>query len=177
MDQQNVTLKPASEGELWIFERQSVEPDAGGIFNWSGFRNLAGTRRRLTEDGLISADGGCLIVWAEGTATGTVSWRRVHYGTPTPSCWNIGVQILPEHRRRGIGTEGQAQLTRYLFDTSPVHRVEAHTDVENDPEQRALSRIGFVREGLLRAVQFREGRWRDMYLYAMTREDYSGVPW
>ncbi|WIM99365.1 GNAT family protein [Actinoplanes oblitus] len=171
----DVALRPVRAADFWILERQSVEPDAGGIFNWSGFRDVAATRRRLTENGLLGEENGCLVVWAGDEATGTVVWRRVHYGTPNWSCWNIGVSILPEHRARGIGTRAQMTLVRYLFDTSPVQRIEAHTDVENVPEQRALARIGFVREGLLRSVQFREGRWRDMYLYAMTRQDYGGV--
>jgi RimJ/RimL family protein N-acetyltransferase len=173
MDNPNVSLRPATESEIWIFERQSVDPEATGIFNWSGFRDLAAAKRRLAEDGMIGGENGCLIVWAGGEAAGTVVWRRVHYGSPTWSCWNIGVSILPEHRKKGIGTKCQMELVRYLFDTSPVQRIEAHTDVENIPEQRALARIGLVREGMLRSTQFREGRWRDMYLYAMTRDDVT----
>jgi RimJ/RimL family protein N-acetyltransferase len=50
-------------------------------------------------------------------------------------------------------------------------RIEAHTDVENFAEQRALEKAGFTREGVLRSVVFRDGRWRDALSYSVLRDD------
>jgi RimJ/RimL family protein N-acetyltransferase len=36
---------------------------------------------------------------------------------------------------------------------------------------KGLERIGFVREGVLRQVVFRDGAWRDCVLYALLRDD------
>jgi RimJ/RimL family protein N-acetyltransferase len=49
--------------------------------------------------------------------------------------------------------------------------VEAHTDVENVAEQRALEAAGFTREGLIRGAQWRDGAYHDGYLYAILRGD------
>ena len=38
-------------------------------------------------------------------------------------------------------------------------------------EQRALERVGFRREGVMRGVSFVGGHWRDMVLYARLRDD------
>lgn len=164
-----MVLRPATADDLWLFERQAVEPDAAGVFNWAGYRDARAARRRFEENGLITPDDGCLIVEADKGAAGTVVWRKVTYGTPLWWCWNIGIALLPEHRGKGIGTAAQRDLVAYLFDTSPVQRVEAYTDVENTAEQRALENAGFTREGVLRATQFREGRWRDLVVYAQVR--------
>jgi hypothetical protein len=40
-------------------------------------------------------------------------------------------------------------------------------------EQKALDRIGFTREGVLRAAVFRAGAWRDLVLYALLRERWG----
>jgi RimJ/RimL family protein N-acetyltransferase len=48
----------------------------------------------------------------------------------------------------------------HLFRFTTVHRLEAGTDAENVAEQKALERIGFTREGVLREVAFRDGTWR-----------------
>ncbi|WP_045744951.1 GNAT family N-acetyltransferase [Actinoplanes rectilineatus] len=176
MGEPDVDLRPATDGDLWLFQRQAVDPEAGGTFNWSGYRNLAATRQRLTLDGLIGPDDGCLIVWTGGEAVGTVGWRKVHYGTPSWFCWNIGASILPEHRYQGIGTQSQGALVRYLFRVSAAPRVEAYTDVENAAEQGALRRLGFVLEGTLRATQFRDGRWRDLFMYSLTRAEFENSP-
>nr|WP_237282594.1 GNAT family protein [Streptomyces fodineus] len=66
-----------------------------------------------------------------------------------------------EARGRGIGTRARLQLVRYLFAHTPVMRIEADTESENVAQQRALEKAGFTREGVLRGVVFRDGRWRD----------------
>ncbi len=62
----------------------------------------------------------------------------------------------------------------YLFGFTTVHRLEALTDSDNIAEQKALERIGFAREGVLRGVAFRDGTWRDAVLYALLRADQRG---
>ena len=52
-------------------------------------------------------------------------------------------------------------------------RVEAHTDVENVAEQRALSKAGFTREGVVRGAQWRDGAYRDGLLYSILRAEWS----
>jgi RimJ/RimL family protein N-acetyltransferase len=169
VDEARVVLRPATADDFWLFERQAVEPDAAGAFNWSGYRDVRATRRRFDENGLITPDGGCLVVVHDSAAVGTVVWGKVYYGAADWWCWNIGISLLPEYRGKGIGTAAQRQLVAYLFATGPVRRVEAYTDVENVAEQRALEKAGFGREGVLRSTQFRDGRWRDMIMYAVVR--------
>ncbi|WP_231976393.1 GNAT family N-acetyltransferase [Streptomyces sp. 3214.6] len=43
--------------------------------------------------------------------------------------------------------------------------------MENLAEQRALEKVGFTREGVLRSVVFRDGRWRDGVSYSVLRDD------
>jgi RimJ/RimL family protein N-acetyltransferase len=62
-------------------------------------------------------------------------------------------------------------MADYLFAHTTVYRVEASTDVTNFPEQNALKRAGFTREGVIRGAQFRLGQWRDLVLYSRLRTD------
>ncbi|MGX4656557.1 GNAT family N-acetyltransferase [Micromonospora sp. SCSIO 07396] len=170
-----VKLSPPVMQDFWIFERQATDPDAAGTFNWSGYRDIAKLKRRLEDNGLIDANGGCLFVAVGEELAGTVVWTKVTYGKPDWWCWNIGISLLPEFRGRGFGTTAQWLLVSYLFDTLPVERIEAYTDVDNVAEQRSLAKVGFVREGEIRAAQFREGRWRAMALYSMLRDEYCNL--
>jgi [ribosomal protein S5]-alanine N-acetyltransferase len=95
--------------------------------------------------------------------------------TPLPgSCFEVGLALLPEYRGWGLGTAAQRLLVDYLFRFTSVHRVEACTDAENLAEQKALERIGFTREGVMRAAAFRNGTWRDLVIYARLRDDQRG---
>lgn len=96
-----------------------------------------------------------------------MTWRPVD-GTGN---FEIGIALFEEHRGRGIGTEAQRLLVDYLFATTTAHRLEAGTEVDNVAEQRALERVGFRREGVLRGLFFRAGQWRDCVVYGLLRDD------
>lgn len=74
--------------------------------------------------------------------------------------------VHPDCRGRGIGSRAQALLADELLATSDANRVEADTDVENIPEQRPLEKAGFIREGVLRGAQWRNGAWHDQVVYS-----------
>lgn len=106
----------------------------------------------------------------DGRPVGDVSWHEVHYGpNPESAAWNIGINLVPEARGQGMGSEAQRLLAQHLFATTPLNRVEAVTDVENAAEQRALARAGFTREGVLRGAQFRAQRWHDVVIWSAVR--------
>jgi len=122
--------------------------------------------------GLRESSIGRLVVVRNGDdrPVGTVSWHEVHHGpNPESTAWNIGIELVPEARGRGMGSEAQRLLAQHLFATTPVNRVEATTDVENAAEQGALARAGFTREGVLRGAQFRASRWHDVVVWSVLR--------
>jgi len=164
-----VRLRPVEVSDLWLFERQSVDPEAGGDFNWSGFSDAADAGRRHARDGWLGQDDGRLIVQRDSDVTGHVSWQRATYGILAWWCWNIGIALLPEFRGKGIGTAAQTMLAEYLFEVTAVQRIEAYTDRDNVQEQRSLEKAGFLREGVIRSAQFRQGHWRDIVMYSMLR--------
>jgi RimJ/RimL family protein N-acetyltransferase len=118
-------------------------------------------------------NGTMLIERIDDTAVvGTISWRRVRYGPNTESdAWMIGIDLEPEARGQGYGTEAQRLAASYLFEATNLHRVEASTDVGNLAEQRSLEKAGFTREGVNRGAQFRAGTYHDLVMYARLRED------
>jgi RimJ/RimL family protein N-acetyltransferase len=85
----------------------------------------------------------------------------------------IGIWLRPAARGRGIGRAAQRALAELFFTHTAVNRVEAHTDVDNLAEQRALEAAGFTREGLIRGAQWRDAAYRDGYLYAILRGDIA----
>jgi len=169
-----IRLRPVREDDLDLFRRFAVEPGLVGL-DWAGFRDAEAPARRYALDGWLGADDGRLIVEVEpDQTTGFVSWGAHLYGG-TASCWEIGIALLPEWRGRGIGWRAQAMLCDYLFTHTPAQRIQAGTHPENTAEQRALEKAGFQLEGVIRAVEFRAGQWRDGWLYSRLRTD-PGLP-
>jgi RimJ/RimL family protein N-acetyltransferase len=170
-----ISLRPVTEADLDMFRRFVVEPGLIGL-DWSGFRDPKAIQRRFDADSYLGDDDGRLIVdvTAEtdpGTeSTGLVSYRRRRYGAQA-FCWEIGIALLPEWRGQGIGWRAQAIFCSYLFENTPVQRIEAATHAENTAEQRSLEKAGFTLEGVIRAAEYRAGQWHDGYLYSHLRTD------
>jgi RimJ/RimL family protein N-acetyltransferase len=165
-----LALRLAAEDDLPIMEQLTQDPDSAGEFAWLGWHDLTGFRRRWDENKLIGDDKGMLVVVRGGERIGFVSWHQMR---STPGChyWNIGIALLPQARGHGYGTEAQRLLARYLFAHTPVHRIEACTEIGNLAEQRALEKAGFTREGVLRGVGWRDGEYRDGVWYGLLRTD------
>jgi ribosomal-protein-alanine N-acetyltransferase len=166
-----IRLRPVTEADLDMFRRFVVEPGLVGL-DWPGFRDPKAVQRRFDTDSYLGEDNGRLIVdvGMDTGSAGLVSYRRRHYGTQA-FCWEIGIALLPEWRGKGIGWRAQAIFCTYLFENTPVMRIEAATHEENFAEQHSLVKAGFTLEGVVRAAEFRGGQWRDGYLYSRLRTD------
>jgi len=154
--------------DLAMFRRFAVEPGLIGP-NWYGFRDPDASRRRFETDGFLGTEDSRLVVCADGETAGFVGWHSQTYAVG--KCWNIGIVLLPEWRGRGVGWRAQAMLCDYLFQHSPLVRIEATTQPNNVAEQRALGKAGFTREGVLRSAEFRDGDYRDVWVYSRLRSD------
>jgi RimJ/RimL family protein N-acetyltransferase len=171
-----VHLRPFREVDLELLTRLGADPTFSEPFEWFGFKwSVDVLRRRWEEDGFLSKDPHYLAVAEDGElAIGWVMWREAP--PQGHSIWEIGALLAPEHRGRGAGTTAQRLLVELLFATKPAHRIWAGTEVGNLAEQRSLEKCGFLREGVLRGAQFRDGRWRDVVVYGRLREDAATPP-
>jgi len=165
----DVRLRPVVADDLVMFQRFAVEPGLVGL-DWGGFRDAQEPARRFVADGYLGPDGGRLIVEVQDTAAGHVGWASRLLGGIAPH-WEIGIALLPEWRGQGIGWRAQAMLCDYLFTHTPAQRIAAATHPENVAEQKSLVKAGFQLEGVIRAAEFRAGRWRDGHLYSRLRDD------
>ncbi len=130
------------------------------------------------KEGLLSDRQATIIIETlSGEIVGGMSYYQTPYGPKAAhQVYGIGLHIIPEQRGKGYGTEAQRLLAAYLFNTYPIVRVEASTDVENIAEQRSLEKAGFTREGVMRKAQWRRGEWHDLVLYSKLRgEEWGGI--
>jgi len=163
----DLTLADADLLDAWNEEESSE-------FNDFGEQAAPMPREAIAAGPLRNDRNGMLVVERLDTleVIGTVGWHRVNYGpNPESDAWNIGIELRPAHRGQGFGAEAQRQLADFLFEVYDLNRVEASTDVENLPEQRALEKAGYVREGIQRGAQFRASRYHDLVTFARLRSD------
>jgi RimJ/RimL family protein N-acetyltransferase len=169
-----VRLRDVVLADADLLDAWAADPIERGSFNDFGMPIKPVDREALARGPFRGERNGELMVERldDARPLGTVSWHQERYGpNDGSSAWNIGISLTPEARGHGYGTEAQRLLAEYLFATTSVDRVEASTDVENYPEQRSLEKAGFIREAVLRGVQFRAGARHDLVNYARLRTD------
>ena len=110
----------------------------------------------------------------DGRLVGGIEARQPREGLPR-GAYELGISLFAEaDRGRGVGTRAVELMTDRLFEDPGTARVQASTWVENQAMRRALEKLGFVSEGVMRAFMPRRDGGRDDYaLYAVTREDWE----
>ena len=168
-----ISLRPIQRSDLPLLDSWTNDSAAKGAYNSFGFTPTIGFEEQFTKHGYLSdAHGQLLVVVDTDQVVGSVSYWQVRYGPNSASyAYQIGIHLIPEARGYGYGVEAQRQLAAYLFAAYTIVRVEASTDTTNLPEQRALEKAGFTREGIMRQAQWRDGAWHDLVLYSKLRDE------
>ncbi len=137
--------------------------------------DVPGTRRQV--ESILAQPG--RKAWAQiDTVTGKVAGTTSYYQlNPRDRNLLIGsTWIGAEWQRTGLNTEAKLLLLCHAFDELGAVRVGWETDIENGRSQRAIERLGAVREGVLRAHRVRkDGSLRDTVVYAVTITEWPDV--
>jgi len=79
----------------------------------------------------------------------------------------LGYWVAAAERGRGVATRALRLLCRWALDELGVKRLQLVTDPTNLPSQRVAMRVGFRREGVLRAYLDFGDRRRDGVMFAL----------
>jgi RimJ/RimL family protein N-acetyltransferase len=83
----------------------------------------------------------------------------------------IGYVIAPSARGQGIAGRALRLVTDWALDGLGLARVELHIDPDNVASIRVAERCGFVREGVLRSLYFKEDLRGDTVVYSLLPGD------
>ncbi|MCM3537298.1 GNAT family N-acetyltransferase [Priestia endophytica] len=90
-----------------------------------------------------------------------------HYRT------EIGYELSRDYWGHGIASEALEAVIRYGFKYLKFQRVEALVEPPNIPSQKLIEKHGFIREGLLRNYEFTCGKFDDLYMYSLLKQDFD----
>ncbi|MBT2757649.1 GNAT family N-acetyltransferase [Mesobacillus foraminis] len=87
----------------------------------------------------------------------------------------IGFELSKEHWGKGIAFEAVQAIISYGFEQLDLQRIEALIEPPNSSSQRLVEKLGFIREGLLRNYEFTCGKFDDLYMYSLLKQDFDQV--
>ena len=84
---------------------------------------------------------------------------------------SIGYWVVPAERGRGVATDAVRLLGRWALPRLSLQRLELYHFVGNDVSGRVAEKVGFRREGILRAYVVLRGEPRDCVMYSLLVTD------
>ena len=156
-----IALRPIGEDDIPAMVAACQDPE---IPRWT--RVPSPYTEKEARDFLGRASDVSAIVDADsGEFLGTIGWWWVADNV------QLGYWVKREARGRGVATRALHLLSRWAFAELGAVRVQLLTEPENRASQRVAEKAGFRREALLRSYVELKGSRRDVYMYALLRDD------
>ncbi|WP_372788524.1 GNAT family N-acetyltransferase [Paraconexibacter sp.] len=168
-----LTLRPPGEDDVADLYRLGSDPEVTRWFSWGPYRTAdepAAYVRRAAERLRAGVQLDLLMVHAEHGpvgVTGLSEWsmrdRRAIVGT-----W-----FGRPYWGTGLNAESKALVGHLAFEIYDLQRLGAYADTRHARSQRALEKVGFVREGVLRAWHRHGDTQKDVALYGLLRAEWQ----
>lgn len=79
------------------------------------------------------------------------------------------------NRGRGMGSFATIKMLEHAFFDLNLRRVELSVLYDNLRAQHVYEKIGFTREGIKRKAKYKNGRFVDMYTYAILKDEFRSL--
>lgn len=109
-------------------------------------------------------------IWNGPRLAGTIGVHRIDWMNRRVE---IGYWLGREYEGRGIMTDACRAVITYLFRELELHRVEIRCAAGNLRSAAIAKRLGFMLEGTQREAQFVGGRYHDLLVFGMLRQDWT----
>jgi len=143
--------------EIAAFTYIPSEPTDGFLEHWLG----------RYEDGWRSGERAGFAARLGAEAVGFAAFVKVDLEQLQGE---IGYVLAPAARGRGVATRAVGLLTGWGFGELGLQRIELRIDARNAASERVAERAGYVREGVLRNVAFKEGLRTDVAIWSRVAE-------
>ncbi len=175
---QNIRLEPLSLNHLSDLCMVGLDDDIWRYMVYGWMRNKQDLRNWI-EDMLRRQESGndlpfAVIDLKSGRAVGATRYMEIRSkdrGLEIGGTW-----YGKTFQRTVVNTECKLLLLQHAFESLGCIRVQFKTDLKNLPSQRALERIGAVREGIFRNhIILPDGTIRHSVYYSIIEEEWHSV--
>lgn len=111
-----------------------------------------------------------IIEKATDRLVGTIGYMDYNEDNATVE---VGYSLARWMWNGGYMTEALSRVIAYTFDAMDINRIEAQHELDNPSSGRVMEKCGMLKEGVMRQRLYNKGRYVDVALYAILKEDYE----
>ena len=154
--------------------RYSRDPEVARHVLWDAHRSIGDSRAYLrymlrryrghepASWGIEHLDSGRII--------GTIGFMWIQEDN---NAAEVGYSLARDFWGKGYMTEALRAVIQYGFDGLNLNRIEAQHETTNPASGAVMRKCGMLHEGTLRGRLYNKGRYVDVQLYAILRQDYA----
>jgi ribosomal-protein-alanine N-acetyltransferase len=165
-----IDLRLFRESDLEEFVKLWQDIEGRGLYYPRGLTAGVVRRRDFLENGYWKNDMGRMaIVDKEDVLQGQVLCFE-----PSPYMNTLEIAYIiwrTDSRGKGYMTEAVHLFTDYLFDMHRIERLQLTVFPGNDASRRVAEKCGFKSEGVMRRAYFHLGRYVDLELFSLLRDE------
>jgi len=169
-------LRPFTMGDLdsvWLYQQL---PAVAEHMLWDP-RDLMHVKvalERMVKEDRLAREGDCLSLALVHRPNGAlVGQVELVWLSDRHRQGEIGYVLHPRYQGAGLATEAVREVLRLGFEGLRLHRVIGRCSAANTASAALLERVGMRREAHFRQNALVKNAWRDEYVYAMLRADWT----
>lgn len=172
LETERLVLRPVTLDDVPAVHQYCSDPDVARYTTWHPHRSLAESQAYV------------IAVQDQYRRDEPSPWGVEHRGERVLIGTCGFVARTPEHHRAELGytlarpywgqgymTEAARAVIEYAFTNLDVNRIQAMCDAENLASARVLEKSGMRLEGILRDYLLIKGRYRNVRMYSVVREN------
>jgi [ribosomal protein S5]-alanine N-acetyltransferase len=166
----SIRLRPVEQRDLEVLYPNLNDLEHRGAFFPLGLHSEAGLRRDFQEHGFWKKDEGMLlIVTPDDEIVGEIEYFPI-------TDYLVGHELSylifgREHTGKGYASEAVRLLTEYLFARLRINRLQLNIHPDNEASRRVAVKNGYTYEGLMRGCWFHQGRYHDLEIWSILRDE------
>lgn len=144
---------------------------------------LAWVDYMLTEENAVNYINDCkrraaekkdfaFAIMFEGRMVGRIG---MHHINKQNKIGEIGYWLADGLQGKGIVTKCCRALINYGFTELDLNRIEIKCGTGNDKSRAIAEKLKFKKEGILRKSEWLNGKFIDLYLYAMLKDEWENI--
>jgi len=168
----NIALRPTTAADLPLLVEWYNDPDYYG-----SYMNLWPTTLEREEKSFAERvhthepDTYLITSRDQGEPMGLIGYLNT-FSFRLYEAQEIWYHLHPRFRRQGITTQAACLLVNHLFNATPLNRIQGRVVVGNVGSCRVLENAGLQHEGICRGLFYLHGRYADLHLYSIVRDDW-----
>ena len=107
---------------------------------------------------------------ATGQIIGTIGWMWIQRDNASAE---VGYSLARDFWNRGIMTEALRAVIAHGFKSMNLNRIEAQHETTNPASGAVMRKCGMTHEGTLRQRLYNKGKYVDVDLYAILKQDHK----